>query len=319
MEKLLIIIGPTATGKTDLALFLANKFQGELVSADSRQVYKGLDIGTGKAPSTGNWKIEDGRWIVNGINIWMYDVVDPSKQYSAADYVQDAGQVIKDIVSRGKLPVIVGGTGLYIKVLLDGLSNLQVTPNLNLRRELADFSVIALQQKLQQLDPVRWDKLNLPDRQNKRRLVRAIEITINTAKTRDWQGLKKEFDIFAVGLTAPRNVLYKKVDVRVLSRIDQGMIEEADWLHSNGLSFERMRNLGLEYGVLADYLEGVVTSKDDLIKSLQGKIHAYIRRQLTWFKKFNDVFWFDISEKDFTRKVENAVGKWYHQTNDTKD
>lgn len=291
MRKLLVILGPTATGKTDLGLILAKKFNGEIVSCDSRQVYRGLDIGTGKYPSQ-NAKVKKQKycWEIDGVNIWMYDVVDARKQYTVADYVRDANKVIDEIQKRRKLPIVVGGSGLYIRALLEGLTNLSIPINKKLRQQLDKLSLVDLQKKLQQSEPERWKKMNNSDRQNPRRLIRAIELV----------GLKPNFakalsfDALKIGLTAPRDVLYKRADERVLARIKQGMIEETIKLHKKGLSFRRMRQLGLEYGVLADYLDGKIKDTNELIKIMQGKIHGYIRRQLTWFAKEKDVHWFNI-------------------------
>lgn len=281
MRKLLVILGPTATGKTDLALNLAKKFNGEIVSCDSRQVYRGLDIGTGKYPSQKS-KVKS--------KIWMYDVADPRKQYSVFNYVKDANKVIDEIIKRKKLPIVVGGTGLYLKALLEGLTNLSIPVNKKLRNSLSKLSLKQLQNKLQKLLPKKWQDLNQSDRQNPRRLIRAIELVglkPNFVKTQNFDALK-------IGLTAPRDVLYKRADRKVLARIKQGMIEETIKLHKKGLSFKRMRQLGLEYGVLADYLDGKIKDTNELIKIMQGKIHGYIRRQLTWFAKEKDVHWFNI-------------------------
>lgn len=319
MNKLLVILGPTATGKTDLGLELARKFNGELVACDSRQVYKGLDIGTGKMPSTGRWKIEDGKWIVNGISIYMYEVLDPRIQYSVANYVKDAEKVINEIVERENLPIIVGGSGFYLKALFEELDSLRIPVNRKLRKKLQKLSLNELQKKLERINPDRWQVMNSSDRQNPRRLVRAIELGLSQG-SKDSQGLEKRFQVLKVGLTAPREILYKRVDERVVSRINQGMIEEARNLNKNGLSLKRMRELGLEYRCLADYLSGKIMDINEdkgLIKIMQGEIHGYVRRQLTWFKKEKQVFWFDISEKNFAEKVEKLASNWYHNPNDT--
>ncbi|OGE43026.1 tRNA (adenosine(37)-N6)-dimethylallyltransferase MiaA [Candidatus Daviesbacteria bacterium RIFCSPLOWO2_01_FULL_39_12] len=315
MKKLLVILGPTATGKTDLAINLAKKFNGELVSCDSRQVYKGLDIGTGKMPS-GKFiiKKQAGLWIIDGVKIWMYDVVNPKKQYTVYDYVQDANKIIEDIYRRGKLPIIVGGTGLYLKALIEGLPNLAIPVDQKLRKKLDKLSKFQLQKKLQEISPMRWKSLNKSDRENPRRLIRAIELMIQVQlrllrpRTR-WCGARN--DILKVGLKAPREILYKRIDERVILRINQGMIDEAKKLHKKRLSYKRMRQLGLEYGILADYLEGKINSIDGLIQLLQGKIHGYARRQITWFKKEKNVHWFDISEKSYQQKIAKMVAQWY--------
>lgn len=315
-EKLLVILGPTATGKTDLALSLAKKFNGELISCDSRQVYRDLEIGTGKLPSKSK-KLKVKRqkycWEINGIKVWLYDVVDPKNQYTVADYVKDGERVIGEIRGRGKLPIIVGGTGLYLKALLEGLPNLAIPVDKKLRKELEYLSIDDLQKKLQQNQPERWEKMNNSDRQNRRRLIRAIELAGATLSI----GKVQSFDALKIGLTAPRDILYKKADERVLARIKQGMVDEAKNLYQKGLSLKRMRSLGLEYGVLADYLDGKI--KDRLVTILQGKIHGFLRRQLTWFKKEKDVNWFDITDSEFPSNVENLVAKWYDRAYATKN
>ncbi len=310
MIKLLVILGPTSTGKTDLALSLAKKFNGELISCDSRQVYKGLDLGTGKLPGK-NVKVKkrEGYWILDGIKIWMYDVADPKEQYDVSKYISKASKILYKIQKQGKLPIIAGGTGLYLKGLLYGFSNLGIPMDKKLRKQLEKLSLQELQNKLQKLALDRWNLMNNSDRQNPRRLVRAIELSMNKG-----EGVKdqvKNFDVLKIGLTAPRKVLYQRIDERVILRINQGMIKEAQRLYKNGLSFKRMKQLGLEYGILADYLEKKIT-KEELIKILQGKIHAYAKRQLTWFKKEPETNWFDISEKDVVSKVEKLVAKWYY-------
>lgn len=327
-NKTLVILGSTATGKTDLALKLAKKFNGELVSCDSRQVYKGLDIGTGKLPSQmSNLKKQNRFWEIDGIKIWLYDVTGPKKQYSVADYIKDARKVIGDIRKRGKLPIIVGGTGFYLKALLEGLPNLAIPLDWQLREELTELPLEDLQKKLQKLSPKKWEKMNNSDRKNPRRLVRALEIVIMNPKGEgsfmvgEDSSLVAQNDILKIGLTAPRQILYQRIDERVVSRIDQGMIEEARNLHKSGLSYKRMRQLGLEYGVLADYLQGNI-SKQELIRVMQGKIHGYARRQITWFNNPSTssgyIHWFDITDKKFIHKMEDLISKWYDDGNLSK-
>ncbi len=317
MNKLLIILGPTSTGKTDLAIYLASKLRGEIVSADSRQVYRGLDIGTGKTPN--NFKTlekENGKWIVDKIPIHLYDVLSPNNQYSAADFIKDAKKVIEDILKRGNLPILVGGTGLYIRALVDGLSNLSAPTDKKLREKLNKLSLNKLQQKLKQLSEKKWDNLNYSDKQNPRRLIRAIELEVgkDNTQSRKIMGISNKFDILKIGLTASRQVLYKRSDERIKKRIKEGMLDEAIRLKKEGVSLKRMRQLGLEYGILADYLEGKIESKSDLIKIMDGKIHAYIRRQLTWFKKEKNVHWFDIIVPDYMNEIEIETLDWYNQT-----
>ncbi len=161
MKKALIILGPTATGKTDIALDLARKFNGELVSCDSRQVYKDLDIGTGKLPGKSK-KVEkgDGYWVIDGVIIWLYDIVDPNDQYSVFNYVREASRVINDISEGGKLPIIVGGTGLYLRGLIDGLSDVGIPVDYQLRGELEEQTIGELQNRVELLSPTIYSNLN---------------------------------------------------------------------------------------------------------------------------------------------------------------
>ncbi len=325
MNKLFVILGPTSTGKTDMALNLAKKFNGELVSCDSRQVYKGLDIGTGKMPARYvKVKKDERSWEMDGIKVWMYDVVSPKIQYTVADYVKDASGVIRDIQESGKLPIIVGGTGLYLKALLDGLPNLSVPIDQKLRKGLEHLNLNQLQKKLKEISSKRWGIMNNSDQQNPRRLIRAIELELGkenreVERRLGTQGLTKEFNILKIGLTAKREILYRRSDERVLNRIKLGMIEEAERLKSDGLSFKRMKQLGLEYGVLADFLDGKIKTQEEFAKNLQIKIHGYIKRQSTWFKKEKAVIWFDINKKSLVDEVEKLVGKWYHHPDATQN
>lgn len=324
--KLLVILGPTSTGKTDLALWLAKRFSGELVSCDSRQVYTGLDIGTGKRPSElkiKNLKLKiekgDGWWNIDGIKVWMYDVVDFKKQYTVADYVEDANQVIDRIISRSNLPIIVGGTGLYLKALLEGLPNLEIPLDEKLRKKLEKLSKEELQEKLQKVSPDRWNKLNESDRQNPRRLIRAIEIVTNSKPRLPIGQVKAQnYSILKIGLNAPREILYQRADERVEVRIKAGMVGEAMRLYKNGLSLERMRRLGLEYGVIAEFFEGNTKTMEEFVEILKYKIHGFIRRQLTWFKKERKINWIDITDKNYLVKVENLITKWYDNVVDLK-
>lgn len=321
MKKVLVILGPTATGKTDIALRLAKKYHGELVSCDSRQVYTGLDIGTGKEASS-KYKVLSikgkGFWEINGIKIWMYDVADPSTQFTVKDYVERANKVLENILKRNKLPIIVGGTGLYLKALLEGLPNLNIPIDEKLREELEKLSLEELQEKLKSLYPARWKNLNESDQKNPRRLLRSIELMSMygyISKQQFSSTNYQKYNILKIGLTIPREILKKRIFARLISRIDQGLITEAKELYKKGLSLERMQELGLEYGMLAKLLEDEI-SEDQFIEQLSVKISQYAKRQITWFKKEKSILWFDITDKNWRLKLENQVQKWYYKHND---
>lgn len=322
MKKLLVILGSTATGKTDLALSLAKKYNGELISCDSRQVYKGLDIGTGKLPGKEvKVKKDDGFWEMDGVKVWMYDVADPKGQYTVYDYEKLSRKIIDDIIKRGKLPIIVGGTGLYLKALLEGLPNLRIPVDEKLRGELEKLSLEEVQKRLKSLSPAAFDKLTESDKKNPRRLLRSIELISMYGYVQTHQKSKvksQKYDTLKIGLTAPRQVLNDKINLRVLSRLNQGMVEEARELNKNGLSFERMKSLGLEYGELAKFL-GREISREEFIKTLQTKIHQYAKRQMIWFKKVKNIFWFDITSTNYQQEVEKNVYFWYHAGDDTQN
>lgn len=317
---MLVILGPTSTGKTDIALNLAKKFNGELVACDSRQVYKDLDIGTGKLPG-GKVRVKKGNgfWELDGIKVWMYDVADFKNQYSIAEYVKDSNKVIREIEKNNKLPIIVGGTGLYLKALLYGLSDIFIPTDPKLRKKLESLSLEQLQESLNKLSFKKWQSLNNSDKNNKRRLVRYIELITMSPKKKVVKKENLQLNILKIGLKAPKDILNKRVDERVVKRVKQGMVEEANKLIKEGLTFKRMNELGLEYRVLANFLTKKIKTEAELIEILQHKIHQYVKRQLTWFKKEKDIIWFDITNKDYDKKVEKVVAKWYHRAYATKD
>ncbi len=315
-HKMLVILGPTAIGKTDLGLELAKKFNGELVACDSRQVYKGLDLSSGKMPGeSSSFKIEGKAWVIDGIPLYMYDVAEIAQRFTVFDYVVFAKKIIKQISDSGKLPIVVGGTGLYLKALLEGLNDMSVPENQELRQELDKVDLGEIQKKAQEGIPEKWASLNNSDRNNKRRLIRYLEINhMYPYKNTDTstQGLAGNYDIQKIGLDAPRSVLYKRIDDRVVSRINQGMVEEVEKLVRQGIALNRLRELGLESRILADFLAGKISSQEEMVSILQFKIHAFARRQQTWFKKESNVAWFDITDSDFKNQVVKLISGWYY-------
>lgn len=291
--KLLIILGPTASGKSDLAVQLAEKFNGEVVSADSRQVYKGLDIGTGKIT----------REEMRGIPHHLLDVVSPYEQYSVSEYKREAEKVIDEILSRRKLPILCGGTGLYIDAVADNILTPETPPNDTLRRELSTKTPTELFSQLQKLDSKRAESI---DPKNPRRLIRAIEIASVFGAVPEIPPLPKKYETLKIGLQSDKETLRTRIAARLKGRMEQGMIEESERLHKAGLSFERMDELGLEYRYLAKLLQGKIT-RENMEKELAVKIEQYAKRQMTWFKRDKHIQWFSLSEK---QKVISIVDKF---------
>lgn len=289
-QKIIVILGPTATGKSDLAVKIALKHKGEVISADSRQVYKGLDIGTGKITK------EE----MQGIHHWLLDVVNLQKTFSVANYKKLADEKIKTILKRSKLPIIVGGTGFYIQSIVDDLILPEVPADDNLRKELSTKSLEELVSILEELDPERAKAI---DTKNKVRLIRAIEISKTLGKVPLVKKAESQYDFLQIGLILSPEEIKKKIKKRLLSRIKIGMIEEAEKLHKKGLSFERMRELGLEYRYLADLLEKRISKKEFILK-IETAIYQYSKRQMTWFKRDKNIKWFN--PKDL-KKIEIVV------------
>jgi len=351
MEKLLVICGPTATGKTSLALRLAKMIDGELISADSRQVYRGMDIGTGKdIPKNFKFRISNLdyqndkiAYYTNGkIRLWGYDLVDPTKEFSVASYVAIAGKIMENIWKRGKLPILTGGTGFYIKGLVDGIDTLEIPKDMNLRFYLENKSVSDLQSILKKVNPEKHNKLNLSDVKNPRRLVRSIEIAIyrkhriridvDTMMDNDLQPRIKrfrKFDTLFIGLMAPIYFLEKRIGQRVEDRLNEGLENEIRNLLEYGVGWntQAMQTLGYRQwrDCFEDFRSNVCknsdageaevagnTERQDAIKEWKMAEKNYAKRQMTWFKKDERIMWFDVSSSKWKEGVEKAVKEWHN-------
>jgi len=313
LNKLLVIYGPTATGKTDLAIKLAKKFSGELISADSRQVYQGLDIGSGKVSFESKVEKHKGYWVVDGIKIHGFDLVKPGIQFTVADFLKYTNNSIVQTIKLKKLPIIVGGTGFYIKALIDGIGSIGIPQDPALRRQLEGLSVDQLYQKLLEIDQKRAKDMNESDRTNPRRLIRAIEIAIYKkyhASSIKHQGNTKysiqNTKYLLIGLTAPNSYLYSHCDKWLQTRLKHGMVEEVKNLLDKRVDSIWLDNLGLEYRWLTKYLLEKI-DYNYAIERLKGDIHSFIRRQKTWFKKFPQIQLFDISKPDWRQKLEKKL------------
>lgn len=326
MQKLLVICGPTGTGKTALGIKLARKFAGEIVSADSRQVYRGLDIATGK-DKTENFKcqISNVKWrnrklkywkTEDGAKIWLVDVVEPTEKFSIATYQQLATLVLSNIWQRGSLPIVVGGTGLYIKALVDGIDTINVPPNPQLRSAYAGKDAEELFDILLHLDPEGTGKLNSSERKNKQRLIRRIEIAQArknnvVANFPPTPRLRRTGNALFVGLTTPHQVLRERIEKRIDQWVVVGAEDEVAALLDHGVGWDSQAMSSIGYREWQPYFEGQSTKKDVIAKWKQNE-WQYAKRQLTWFKKDKRINWFDITSPEWEKKVEKLVGDWYY-------
>lgn len=317
---MLVIYGPTTTGKTGLAIKLAKKFNGELISADSRQVYKKLDIGTGKVAFDSKVKKHDKYWVVDGIKIHGFDLVNPDENFTAAHFLKFTKNLINQIERNKKLPIIVGGTGFYIKTLLYGFDTEGIPQNQKLRKKLEKLDKEKLYKNLLKINLPKAISLNKSDRQNPRRLIRAIEVAqskfINprlalrgTKQSRRGEG-KLAANNLIIGLTAPNNYLFTKADAWLHKRLKFGLVEEVQGLIKSGVKLKWLNDLGLGYRWISRYLKNEITLEVALEK-LEGDTHSLIRRQKTWFKKFSSIKLFDITRKNWQGELEKSVNLWY--------
>ncbi|MBI2120321.1 MAG: tRNA (adenosine(37)-N6)-dimethylallyltransferase MiaA [Parcubacteria group bacterium] len=290
IPKLIAILGPTSSGKSDLAVEIAEQWNGEVVSADSRQVYRGLDIGTGKITASE----------MRGIPHHLLDVADPKEQYSVVRYKRDAEKAIDDILSRGKLPILCGGTGLYIDAVCDNAVTPETLPNEDLRAELGTKSAEELFSMLQKLDPARAGKI---DPKNPRRLIRAIEIARDLGSVPPIAVHHPKCDVLRIGIRTDQDALRARIEARLEKRLENGMLEEAESLRKDGLSFERMSEIGIEYRHMAEYLQGNITL-EEMKNEILFKSGQYAKRQMIWFKRDERIKWFPV---DYTIDIFSLI------------
>jgi len=294
-RKLIVIVGPNASGKTDLSIKLAEKFNGEIISADSRQVYKGMDIGTGKIT-----KKE-----MKNIPHYLLDVASPKRKFTAAQYKKLSQKAIEKIFKKEKIPFIVGGTGFYIQAVIDNIAIPEVKPDWQLRKKLEKLKKEELFKKLKKLDPQRAKNI---DQNNKRRIIRAIEIVLKTKKpVPKLKKTKSPFDFLILGLKRNFNDLKKRIEKRLKMRLKQGMIAEVKKLKKSGLSWKRLEEFGLEYRYIALYLQKKL-SYQEMISKLQKEIERYAKRQMTWFKRDKRIKWIK-NYKEAERLVKKFLNK----------
>lgn len=296
--KVLVIIGTTSSGKTKLAVKIAHKFNGEIISADSRQVYKGMDVGTGKDLKDYGSPRSDDRVGAGKVKYHLIDIVSPKKQFTVADWQVKASQAIKGILKRGKLPIIAGGTGLYISALTEGYVFSETRDQKpEIRNNLNKLSLSQLLIKLKKVDPQTY---KIIDKKNLRRVQRALEIYYQTGKTKSAQSKKKKpkYDFLILGLQLPKEELKKKILKRLKDRLDkEGMVAEVKKLRHQGLSWKRLEEFGLEYGYAAKYLQGKL-KYEEMVDQLGKAIVNFAKRQITWFKRDRNILWIEAPEAE---------------------
>lgn len=293
-QKIIVIVGATASGKTALAIQVAKKIGGEIISADSRQVYRGLNIGTEKVS----------REEMDGIPHHLIDIAEVGAVYTAAGFKDDAEHAIEDITARGKVPIIAGGTFFYVAALLCTVSIPQVPPDETLRRELEIKDADTLYAALKRLDPNRAKAI---DPNNKRRLIRALEIIQALGSVPAPLSPETPYDALIVGIHIDRAALRARIRNRAKRAVARGLVEETKQLLARGVARERLAAIGLEYPLAMAYLDGDLTDAA-LIEKLEEKNWQYAKRQLAWLARMDDIRWFRSDDP----KIQTAIAQFLH-------
>ena len=294
LPKLITILGPTASGKSSLGIELAHEYNGEIVSADSRQVFRGLDIGSGKVTHDEQESVPH----------HLLDMVEPMQEFSVSHFQKLAFRAIDEIFARGKLPFLVGGTAQYIYAIINNYQFADVPPNPKRRKELENKNLDDLQAIIKEKEPKAEQILTKDDFINPRRLIRAIEKLEAGMPIEPRKGPQK-YENIILGIDIPRNELYKKIDQRVDERIKDGMIQEVENLRKQGVKDEWLISLGLEYKWITEYLQNKWT-KQEMITRLKGTIHDFSRRQMTWFRQDKRIKWMSNNMED-AKKIRRFI------------
>lgn len=282
LPKLVVVAGPTASGKSALGIALAQAFSGEIVSADSRQIYRGLDIGSAKVTPAERALVPH----------HLLDVADPREVYTVARFQQEAIRAIDDILARGRQPFLVGGSPHYIQAVVDHLDIPPIPPQPELRAQLEARPLEELLVELERLDPASAAAV---DHRNPRRVIRALEVCLATGRPfSEQRGVAAPlYNCLQLAIDWPRAELYARIDRRVDERMEQGMVEEVRRLLSEGISHERLEAFGLEYRFISRLLRGEFASESEMVQRLKFAIHDFTRRQLTWLRKDQRITWID--------------------------
>src|SRR5438105_15648713 len=290
--KLVVLLRRTASGKSSLAIDLALHFHGEIVSADSRQVYRGLDIGTAKVTA------EEQALVPHH----LLDVASVEENYTVSQFQRQAIAAINDIAARGRQPFLVGGSPHYIQAVVDNLDIPAIAPQPALRAELEAQPLADLVAQLEELDPQSAASI---DRNNPRRVIRALEVCIVTGQAFSQQRRLGEprYETLLLGIQWPREVLYRRIDERVDERMQQGMIQEVQRLLDEGISHQRLEALGLEYRYIIRWLTGAFENEYEMVQKLKYAIHDFTRRQLTWFRKEKRIVWINGGDCELAEDI----------------
>lgn len=289
----IIVLGPTAVGKTAIGVALARAFNGEIISADSRQTYRHLDIGSGKDLAEYS---EGGE----AVPYHLIDITELPAEYNVYNYQQDFYKVFKDIIARGKLPVVVGGTGMYIDAIVRDYQLVILPENKKLHEELEATPLEVLADRLMKLQPDLHTKCDLLE---KDRVIKALEIIEAKKQGVESTSVQRpEIKPLIIGTTLPRPQLWENISIRLRERLDGGMLEEVQSIHESGISWERLEKLGLEYRFCSEFLQGKIASKEELYQSLFIAIRQFAKRQETWFrmmeKKGVEINWLKPGNKE---------------------
>lgn len=300
--NVIVIVGPTAVGKTKLSIDLSHRFNGEIISADSMQIYKYMNIGTAK-PS-----VEE----MDGIKHYLIDEIDPKEEFSVAQYKELAEKYIEEILNKGKQPIIVGGTGLYVNSIIYNISFSETVADKEYRQELEN---IALQKgnqfiynMLNEVDPD-WAKKLHPN--DTKRIIRALEVYKCTGETMSYQNAQSrlnesKYNFVIMGLSMERELLYSRINARVDKMIEEGLIDEVENLVKMGYNKEMTSMQGIGYKEIIDYFDGKY-SKSETIDIIKMESRRYAKRQFTWFKRVEEINWFDVTNIEYGEILEQTV------------
>ncbi len=289
LPKLIVLLGPTASGKTAWGLEIAKKYNGEIISADSRQIYQKMTIGTAKVHGEWRWNGLRRTFYVDNIPHHLVDFLNPGKAFSAAEFRDKAVKYCKMAYQAGRIPIVVGGTGLYISSLVDNFIIPRVAANQKLRRSLEEKSTLELLQLLSTLDPVASERI---DAKNKRRLIRALEVCIMSGERFSEQSKKGDqlFDVLQIGIEVPRDVLHRRISERIDGMIEEGLLQEIENLLKQKYGWNLPSMNGIGYRQFRSYFEGQKTLLE-VVEHLKRDTRQYARRQCTWFRRDSRIQW----------------------------